>query len=585
MSESFTRDAIPGDQGGPDDNRINAQIDELLKKELNDIQALRLLREKYGEQRTVEKVFDAYKDRLNYINKKANKFKTLILSKHSNLSLPDLLKKAQKYKKKYNFTDEQFNAFLNLISADKNYSQYVYNQPTTPLAKALGYHYDQNVGKMSVSEKDLEVLNDIFRMQAVNSVLHDQIKIQTLMYTDFAPSAITGTYDEKKHNSFSYIHPVVAALFLPKIKYIDDHMLLASIANIVQSRYNGTPIKTQPEYELYYDLIVDPNEMSCTSYKESPIVDLKKRVRLQIELWKLVRELREGRYYCDDFRNFIIALDDCKTGFFDSPDMSYVRDEGTVLRKLFGVFGLRPTVASIATLNYGAYGGNYNISSMSLNKITTMPIVNLRLPITFAQKANPIFLEEALEQPDWVVENKIIVPKLKNIIFSRDILVFYANRRFQSINYGRIAPPYNFTALPLTLNSLEKINQVIVNYSPVVRVGDEKFHLKTVVFVEKALTNKDLIVGSSTGLVIKRSQTYGVINKPVYLLYDPQNSAIKFEDQNGNYIRNKPITWIPGSTPFNAGSITIESFQSRASKRGTIYVYVKDKPQTFGFMC
>jgi len=429
---------------------------------------------------------------------------------------------------------------------------------------------------MVVATEELGILQEIIRIQGEMSVLHEQVKIQSLTYQDTAPQAITGIYDRNKHNSFSFIHPVVAALFFPRIKYIDEHMLLASISNIVYSRYNGIPIRTQPEYELYWDLITDPNEIVCVSAEQSSLVDLRNRVKLQVELWKMVRELREGRYYSDEFRSFNLALDNCKNNLFDAPDMSNIRDEGTVIRRLFGAFSLRPTIVSISSLTSGIMTGNYNLGPMALSQVTTIPIVNLRLPFNFRNRETTVYLNEALEQPDWFVENKMIVPKVKSIIYSRDIIVFYASRRFQTVNFGRINAPYNFTVLPPTHSALETINDVNVSYEPSITVGDDRFHLRSVVFVERSLTNRDLIIGSSAGIIVRRDFVMGR-TQASYFLYNPQAAIVQLED-NGVFERNPPIVEIPGTTPFNDTNAP-ESFQRRASKRGTIFIYVKDGPQ------
>lgn len=561
----------------------NEQFDDVIKKNIDDTQAMRMFRDKYGDSKLAEKVFEAYKERKHMIAKKASKFKALMFSRYSNLGQTSLIEKARKYKKKYGFTDDEFSAFVNLVLTDKSFSsQNMYNQPTTPMSKTLGHSSDVSYGKMSVPTNELDVLQDILRTQMEMGILHEQIKIQSLTYLDCAPQAITGIYDRNKHNSFSFIHPVIAALFLPRIRYIDEHMLLASIANIVYSRYNGIPIRTQPEYELYWDLITDPNEIVCVSQSEPTLVDLRNRVKLQVELWKLVRELREGRYYSDEFRTFNVVLDNCRNGFFDVPDMSYIKDEGAVLRKLFGVFSLRPTIISISSMNTnfassGAMPCNYNIGPLALSQVTTIPIVNLRLPFNFKNRNVSVYLGEALEQPDWFVENKMIMPKVKSIIYSRDIIVFYVCRRYQSVNFGRINAPYNFTVLPPTHSALETINDVNVSYEPSMTIGDDRFNLRSVVFVERSLTNKDLIIGSSAGIVIRRDFNIGR-TQPTYLLYNPQASIIKFEDNNGVFDWNPPIVEIPGTTPFN-DSCAPESFQRRASTRGTIFIYVKEQNQ------
>lgn len=565
---------------GEETREINPQqYGDVLKKDVDDAQALRLFREKFGDAKLVEKVFDAYKDRKNLITKKANKFKSLIMSRYSHLPQPALLEKARKYRKRYNFTDEEFDAFRRLVESDKTFAPTsMYNQPNTPMSKMLGYSVDASYGKMTVPANELDVLQDILRIQMESAVLHEQVRVQSLLYTDTAPQAITGTYNREKHNSFSYIHPVVAALFFPRIRYLDEHMLIASIANIVYSRYNGIPIRIQPEYELYWDLITDPNEVACVSQRESSLVDMRNRVKLQVELWKLVRELREGRYYSDEFRSFNLALDTCKSGLFDAPDMSNIRDEGTVIRRLFGAFSLRPTIVSIASLSSGIMTGQYNLGPMALSQVTTIPIVNLRLPFSFQNRNVSVYLNEALEQPDWFVESRMIVPKVKSIIYSRDIIVFYASRRYQTMNFGRITAPYNFTVLPPTHGALETINEVNVSYEPTIVVGDDRFHLRSVVFVERAITGCNLIVGSSAGIVIRRDFALGR-TQPTYLLYNPQASGIQFESEGGTLERNPPIVEIPGTQAYVSGNAP-ESFQRRASRRGTIFIYVKDQPQS-----
>ena len=235
MSRTYDRNITPEKQDGEEIKP--EQYDDVIKKNVDDVQALRMFREKYGDAKLAEKVFDAYKDRKNLISKKANKFKLLLLShpKYSMMALPTLISKAKKYAKKYNLNDAEFHAFFNLALSEKNYASNIYNIPTTPMSKTLGYSADLNYGKMpAVSSNELDVLQDILRTENDNRILHEQVKIQTLVYQDCAPQAITGEYDRKKHNSLSFIHPVIAALFLPKIKYLDEHMLLASMQTFIR---------------------------------------------------------------------------------------------------------------------------------------------------------------------------------------------------------------------------------------------------------------------------------------------------------------------------------------------------------------
>lgn len=566
------------------------EISKLIKERADDVHVLQKLKEKYGDKEMVNRVFSEYEKRMSHIKRKAQKFAQLVLTRYNHLGTYRIMEKARKLKKKYDFTDDEFHAFVNIALSDQNISgTNVYNVPNTPMSKTLGYSGpDTMVGRLTYKQDDAKYLAEIMALHQSSLALHAQIVAQSLVYRDLAPEALTGKFDRTKNNPYNFIHPVIAALFLPRIKYIDEHMLIGSISNIVVQKNNGSPIKIQPDWELFYDMITDPNEIACASFRESPMQDLLHRVKLQIELWKAVRDLRSGRYYPSDIdaAGFMTALETCKTGIFDSPDMAFVKDEGTILRKLMGTFSLRPTIISITPFG-GTMTLNFPMNAYALTQVTSIPIVNFRLPLNIRNLNVAVNLQEALEQPDMYVENKMIVTKMKNIIYSRDFIVFYVNRRYQNINFARLVAPYNFTMLPTTLSGFETINEVQVNYPNMLNVGDDAFALKSVVMIEKSCFNRDpsrdpvkeIIVGSSAGIIVNEDIARGRTTRSCFI-YDPQSAAIKLENDAGMFEDRAPISWVP-CTGGMYGPNDIESFDVRASKRGTIYIYVKPEATAF----
>ena len=554
---NYTKDKI----NGTDDMSV---INDLRKKHPND-------------EEFVNKAFETYKDRMEFIRRKSGKFKNLIFSKYSNLPLPEVLEKAKKFKRKYEFNDDEFHSFINMVLSDKAFSNNSMNVPTGAMSRTLGYNINAMIGdRLHVKTNELDILQNILRINAETRSLHSQIVVQSLTYGDCPPQAISGTFDDKKHNPYQYIHPVLAALFLPRIRYLDEHMLIANLSNIVKCRHENKPIQTQPEFELYWDIITDPNEVACVSNKDAPMADLLNRIILQQKLWESVLQLRIGRYYNDKVTDFLVALDNCNNNIFDAPDMAYVRDEGTILRRLLGAFSLRPTIVSVRPF-YGVAAGNYGMSAMSLVQVTTIPIMTLRLPLNTQNKNLTVHLEESLEQVQWYVENKMIVPKSQSVVYSRDVIFFYANRRYQSINFGTLNAPFNFTALPATVSGFETLNTVNINFDLKLTVGDDDFMLRSVVLVERSLTNKDLIIGSTSEIIIPYNIAQGNYNN-TFIMYDPQGAGEKFLDSNNQFYSNAPITAISGTRPLNAPP-TVESFDDRARVRGTIFVYVKDQSQ------
>lgn len=576
-------------RSGSRKNDTKEVIGKLIRNRADDIDVLQELREKYGDREMVNRVFSEYEDRMNHIRRKAKKFSQLVLTRYNHLGTQRIMEKARKLKRKYGFSDDEFHAFVNIALNDQSIAgTNMYNVPNTPMSNTLGYVPDTMVGRLKYKQEDAKYLAEILALHQSSLALHGQVVAQSLTYRDMAPEALTGRFERGKNNAYNYINPVIAALFLPRIKYIDEHMLIGSISNIVSLRKNGSPIRTQPDWELFYDMITDPNEIACAGFRESTMQDLLSRVKLQIELWKAVRDLRTGRYYPSDSdsANFINAIEQCKTGIFDSPDMAFVKDEGTILRKLLGAFSLRPTIVSITPFG-GTMTLNFPMQSYSLTQVTSIPIVNFRLPLNIRNSNVAVNLQDSLEQPDVYVENKMIVTKMKNIIYSRDLIIFYVNRRYQNINFARIVAPYNFNMLPTTLSGFETINEIQVNYPSMLNIGDDMFALRSVVMIEKSCFNRDpardpireIIVGSSAGLIVPEDISEGRPTKSCFL-YDPQSAAIKLENPMGVYEDRPPITWVPYSGGMY-GPDDIEPFDSRASKRGTIYVYVKPEASQY----
>jgi len=581
MSEkTYQRDTKGEDyKGHQKDSNISREVNELMKHGADDHQAWAKLKSKFGNnQDMVNAVFDAFKDKLKYLTKKARKFKDAMFAKYPTLSVPELLKKAKKFVQKKHLSDEEFQMFFRMVVSDKA-SHLYYSLPNTSIAKTLGYDaVYAATSELNVKPEEQNIVEEIKRMHAETRPLHAQVVLQCLAYKDCSAEALTGSYDRLKHNAFSYVHPVLAALFFPKFNLIDEQMLMSNIGYIVKCKSERSPILTKPDYELYWSLISDPNENVCND-GHTAIVDLKNRYELQTRVWDSVLQLRQGKYYSDvqAINRFLLAIDNCKNNVYDAPDLTYVKDEGTILRKLLSAFSIRPTIISMNRLfglipgsSFGLGASPYDVSGIS--QITTVPMVTLRLPVNIAGTGRAVSLEEALTQPQWFVENKMIVPKTMQLVHSRDILVFYVGRRFQTINITRLNTPYNFNTLPMTVAGWESLNDYNVNYENVMTILGDVFALRSVVFVERSATKKNLIIGNSAGIVSEANIQDGYAEN-TYFLYDPQSASDMFRD-NGAYVKNGPITVIPHVQPLNMAS-NVESFEQRARTRGTIFIYQK----------
>ncbi|AYV82146.1 MAG: P4B major core protein [Homavirus sp.] len=579
--KNFPRDTTSDDHSRQgNQSLIKKEVENLMHRGKTDYSALQELRHKFKDEDLVNAIFDTFKDRLKFITKKAGKFKNLIYSKYAPKNLPyeELFRKAKRYAKKYELSDEEFNMFWNLSLTDRSVANDFASFPNTEMAKTLGYDaIALSSNKLNVKTSEVEIVNEIIRLHGQTKALHAQVVLQSLTYRDCAPEALNGTNDFKadKFNWYSYVHPVIAALFLPKIKLLDEHMLIANLGYIIKCKYENQPLLTKPDFELYWDLIIDPNERVC--HINTPIKDLSNRFLLQTKLWDAVLNLRQGKYYNDRLNDFMLTIDNCRNNIYDAPDLTYVKDEGTILRRLLAAFSIRPTIVTTSRL-YGllgvaSYGSTHPLSAAGITEVTTVPMVNLRLPISISTNNQvAVSLDDALTQPQWYIENKMIVPKSQSIMHSRDVLFFYVGRRFQTVNLTRLNTPYNFNALPMTVAGWEALNDRVVNFEYTMTLLNDIYELRSVVIVERSHTQKNLIVGSTAAIRIPRNLSQQMYDETV-LLYDPQGAGEMFRTSGGNYERNHPITYIPDETPFAPGNV--ESFYKRASTRGTIFMYQK----------
>jgi hypothetical protein len=332
----------------------------------------------------------------------------------------------------------------------------------------------------------------------------------------------------------------------------------------------------EAEWEMTYDIVKDPNSLAYFS-DDSPITNMMKRFKIQIELWKNVLSLRQGRYYAagyeeDGINGFLRVLSQYDWSFFDSPDMFHVQDEGTVLRKLLAVFSLRPTFAQISSLTNKTVMGYSNFTGLARTTFLNIPIINVRLPTLLTSvPSGSIHLNNAMAQSDWYIENKMLVPKNKSVIYSGDLVFFYANRRYQSVNIANLSLNFRYTSVPMQTWNVghTAVNESLLNFDERIKIGKDDFYLRSVVMVYKPPVADHVSVGSSA-VIVKRSGP-GVA-APVYLHYNPVLANYMFQSPSGGYRANDPITGLPATSTPGSG---LPNFSEQAKKFGTIFVYSK----------
>jgi len=447
--------------------------------------------------------------------------------------------------------------------------------PTTNMMKVLGsINVDFQGFTLKLNDNDYKFLQELLKLYASSRPLHAQVLLQSMQYRDCDFEALTGEYRrELGHRPTESVHPVIAAMFVPKIEELDNHFLHSNIAGIVKSRYNGEALTNRSDYELFWALTNDPNDVVCDN--RSSIQDLLNRAQVQNQLWNCVLSLRNGQYYNAVFRDFVGSVDMCRLNKQDNPDLIYGRYDGTVLKRLLSAFSFRPTVVSTTPV--------YNIVNLNPYQqnvrpvVTAVPMINLRLPPTINDDT-PISLSDALDQHQYFLENGAMIPRHTSLIYSRGVLFFFVDRRANVIRYNDMQP-FNIARLPLSVSGFERLNDRKVDFRDEITIRSDVYQLKSVVVAEvnRNVPEKNLVVGSSTIFMIHADPANGSFQNE-YFQYDPI-SVSDAVDVGGRLINRTPVSQIHG-TPGLGSQGT--SFLEMAQQRGIIFMYKLHKDDTKG---
>jgi len=466
--------------------------------------------------------------------------------------------KARAHAKKHRLSEAEFAEFQRIYEqelAGGNSPEVLI--PVTNMMKVLGNVTPGADSHFRVDDADGRNLQEILKLNEMTRPLHAQVLLQAIQYQDMDPNAISNSvFNKDVHNVVDHVHPVIAALFLPKIKTLDEHFLYSNISGIVKTRYNHQPLTTRPDYELLYSLITDPNDVVCDT--RTPVADLLHRANLQNQLWNSVLHLRNGQCFNPSLREFMGSVDVCRLNKYDNPDFVYGRHDGTILKRLFAAFSFRPTV--VATLPV-ANLFSYNPYSQNLRPtVTSIPMINVRLS-NFANQAAqaaqaqglnvpnvPSTLKDALTQTNQFIEGNVIVNRHTSVMYSREVLVFYVDRRSYAYELSRSV--YNVVRLPTSIAGFERINDVPLTIEAEIPVGGDTFSFVSAIVAEVNTTvNTDkanYVVGSS---------------------------ALLYGSTDQGYLEYKPSKCITENLISPIQPISQAEFEDKLEKQGIIYIY------------
>jgi hypothetical protein len=565
---------------------VSKDVQNLIAEGTTEIntKVLNTLRQKHSDNDIVDAIVEGLSERVEAIRNKADKFARAIIKHSGNVPLHVLLKKALAYRNnpnaKISLTDSEFEFFkkhlYNALQGRRDETGQLMVAPVnTNIGRALGT-YEMQFEGLNVEQGDVQHVQNILRQYSLSKPTYANVRIQSILYRDMAFEAISGQYDPTKHNAACTVSPVLAAMFLPKIDLFEETFLHANIAYIVRCRYEKVNRLTQADFKLLYSMISDPNDIVCDM--ESPFKDLLNRVLLQETVWQSVYALRSGRYYDCTAAAFSGAIDNCKIANIDAPDMIYQGDEGTVIRRLFQAFSLRPIIVATMPVFVAPIAGANISFPVQMNRVTAIPMINVRLPQMMSGDSEPISLINALSAPQYHFENNTLVPKTQSIIYTRGVLVYHVPRRTVAPEYKTILEPANWQQVMPTINGYERANPRLVQAEPYIDIGysenarpEHRLYLRSVVAVNVNPAIPDLIVGTCALFAQQSDFTFGA-NATRFGMYNPQMATIRRQIDESSFEYQTPYTLLDQVNEEQQW----RSFDHLSSKYGTIYIYAVD---------
>ena len=407
-----------------------------------------------------------YKKKKKNIDHVVNKFVRALIKE--NKMTRSILNKLPKYQKKYNLSEIEVAKIIKLYekkfyNQDYNVKDNTYS-PNTLFGRTLGSAFSMiNDGIRMQNDKEYPILQDILKLYAQSKFTHNQVALQSLNYKAFDPEITQSIFDRTRKYVSDAIHPLFVALFLPKIKYIEELMIFANIGEIIQLRYEQKPITTSPNFELHYYLVNNPEDAVCSI--KSPMQDLLDRFMIQIHLWKILFNMRDGKFFEVSNKDIILNLETCKLSIMDNPDQVLFGDEGLILKRLLNVFASRTIM--VKTIPIQGINFMNNLMQPIDNIIRLIPYVTIRLNDLYHNLAdNTIDIEYFLNNgtTEFYFEYGSFIQKKSYIVNVNSLLVIYIARKILSL------PAIN----PMTM--LDKQYNTILSLHTQVKIFDNPIH-------------------------------------------------------------------------------------------------------------
>lgn len=496
---------------------------------------------------------------------------------------------ARKHMKKNDLNEGEFNLFEEYLPQLRSKTtnaldKFKFN---TPFSKKLGKVTPANVnmvGRLRLeTEEDKKAYGRIRGIARNNKQLHHAVTAQSMVYHG-AHHIVNTQYKGRVPPNCSF-HPVLAALFLNNIPYVENRILFSNLANMVVDRAANRAPLFEPDCRFLIDLTRSTSEMLC--HPKSLMHDLLSRVVMQEKIRDLVLKFRSGIVYHESFLDFLQLIDSCSMSSYDAPNFMYMQDEGAILRKIMEAFCMRPLkIVSAPTM--GTMATNFTSRGQlpwGMQPIVERGSICVQIPHPSMSPANggSIDLLSCFQIPQLISMGGVLQSRQHNLLYTQGTFIFYVNRRVEPVHFSTRMRQQARFVIPQPAG-IERLNPAPIDFQTTLPLRRKNYVIKSVVccttfdaeqggHLNSGNTPIKRILGCHTLFSIENytDGNNGTATDPTtYWSYHPQGALF----QNGApsfILNNSNSTSTEGHafTKFN----TKEEFVEICKTSGTIYVY------------
>lgn len=287
--------------------------------------------------------------RMKFISEKASAFRDGILTRYSYLPPNKIMKKAKKYAKHLKFTQAEFELFrqmfmINYIPPiDSETIKIEEGENSGALARVFDVKIkEKDKGKLIYDPSEASTIENIIKAAKSSESLYYYTFIDSINYKDCDVDKYSTVPIKKNVKYTDCVHPVIAAMFMPKIPYFETRFIYQNIAKLVQMCYEHQKIEGIYK-NLQYAMALDKSQYSDqTGHIITPIKDLQLRANIQIALWRIILMLRNNHVLDCDSTKLYNSLSVYAPDMFVDDTVSLNQNSIGIIRRLYNALSVSP---------------------------------------------------------------------------------------------------------------------------------------------------------------------------------------------------------------------------------------------------